>query len=206
MISCPSSLKKNKTKFSFIIVVTAILLCACATVDTRKTRTLPEPRLNVYIKPQTPYPLHEKTAKLAPIMLPDGYDDTYRRQLTELIRDVFLQHRLFKVIEITFDKVGSREEFAKKSHADGFDFIMIIRSPDFLPASGLSHGWIAMDVLIIHAPTNTTMWHIHSETILSPQMEKDYIIFTSKFKHAPTITQGFISLISAVSNYIRLNS
>jgi len=185
-----------------VLFFLVIHLTSCSAISTKKETTIQEPRLNVYIMPQQPTNLQDKKALLAPVMFPKEYDEETRKQYTYLLRDILLQSRIFTVVEAYMEKTGSEQEFAGLAHKKGFDYIIIAKCPHFISPAGLSRGWTALDLSIIQAPTDITLWHIYSETDLTPKPERDYIFFTRQYKNAPSVTQGFVSLAMAMAKYI----
>jgi hypothetical protein len=190
----------------FLLFFLIVFLTSCGAISIKKETTLQEPKLNVYIMPQQPTNLRDKKALLAPIIFPKEYDNESRKEYTLLLRDILLQNRVFMVVEAYMEQTGSEEEFVGLAHKKGFDYIIIAKCPRFIAPVGLSRGWTALDLSIIQAPTDITLWHIYSETDLTPKPEKDYIFFTRQYKNAPSVTQGFVSLAMEIAKFINLKT
>jgi hypothetical protein len=161
---------------------------------------LPDVNLQVYIQPQRPLGLGKQNTYLTPLYLPQRYDKALTVSYAGIVQDIFLQRRIFQVLEQHRDLEKAISRAALKDR--GFHYLMEISAPSFLAPAGNSRGWVALDLKLIRLADDATLWHIYGEADLIPLHRGHDILFPRDYREAPTITEGLAAIVHKMADVI----
>ena len=184
-----------------------LLLNACSPVARNSTlaeSALPQPRLVIYIAPETPVFTNTQKVLLAPLRLSLHEAEDWGLAMTKLLQDIFLQHRVFSVTERVPQSNGSEDQMLDNAANRGFDYLMVgeVRPP--VCPVGNSTGWVGLNIRIISAKNRSTIWHIYGEAYLYPEQRRHYLFYERPYRPAPSLAQGLEAVATAMANVIRL--
>jgi hypothetical protein len=196
-----------------ILALSAALLAGCGNIsgmlDGEQPPDGPDPdlplvKINIIIKPEFPYNLHEKKALFVPLQMADSREDRWETALTNIAYVTFLQERLFKVIERYHDDTVPLERIRQEASERGFDYIITGHVPNILVPSGNSAGWIGLNLKIQGTmPENSyTLWQIYGGAELKPHPTQHDVLGTSSAINAPSVTTGFFYLTREMARAI----
>jgi hypothetical protein len=192
---------------SWLMLLAATLLAsACALSPTASLSPaepcLPQPRLEVFVAPETAVATGSQKVLLAPLRLSPEQGSDLMPAMTGLMQDILLQHRLFAVLERASLQDVSDEVLLDFGAQRGFDYVMFVGVPPIVPSVGNSRGWLALDIRLVSTRNRVTIWHAYGEAYLLPEPARHSILDPVPFRPAPTVAQGFVAIVRAVADCI----
>ena len=196
---------------SSLVICLLFCLASCApprpVFNSAETTQLPEPNINIYLKPVGHLDMTTKRVLMGKMRPPSlNQADRPYLAMTRLVEDIFLQSRLFAELDIAADPNLSIERLIKLGVARRFDYIMLADSSIFYP-SGNSRGWVGLDLKLVDTSDSFVIWHIYGELDLLPQSGGESgitsIFYQRPFKKAQDPAQGLAAIARSMADLMR---
>ena len=187
------------------IICVAVIMGACA------GRTAPlhsplaqapvaSPRIEIFVSPETEAHTSTKSCLLAPVTTEPELQDIYGLPLSRLLQDAMLQMRIFRVIEKAPGRTSpAYRDLLTAARARDFQYLMLPEIPALREPVGNSPGFVSLSLKIVSVRNGATVWRIYGETELKPSAGRDFIFFTRKYRAAPSVGEGMVTLARAMA-------
>jgi len=190
-----------------LLLVSALVACAGPPRIRTAAEALPPcPRIEVYVAPAGRVEAASLKILLAPLRLAPYQEADTALAMTRLFQDILLQHRTFAVVERIPGPYASEAALAVLAADRGFDCVLFGELPAPIIPAGNSPGRVGMDVRLVTAKRQITLWHIFGEAELFPQPARHTILAPARGRPAPTLPQGFVTLARAIACTVTASS
>ncbi len=195
-------MKNNPAFIFFFIIVIGITSCAPAPMfHTHQIETWPKPVLQVYVRPDGILDFRNSSALIGRVRLFLQDKQSVSEAMARQIKDVLLQSRIFRQIEVVKEETAGKDVFATASEK-GIDYVIAVEIPHMLAPAGNTPGWLALDMKIIRTKDQVVFWSSYAEVNLEMRHGQNYIIYERPYSQAPSLSQGLDAIIREIARAI----
>lgn len=190
-----------------ILIVTLItLLVFGCSPKYNNYRVPPQISMQVFIKPLS-HQYNKLCALLLPPKLPQRdltVEETQKWQMAyaRIIQQCLLQTRAFYVVELQ-DPDTDIKKAIEEANLWHLNCVIVPTITKMLAPTDTSGGVLILKFKVISTKTQTVLWAITAQAMLSPQPYEDFIFWHQPFKPATDITQALSILTRDIAMVIK---
>ena len=188
-----------------VALLTAGLLLGCGRLPSPEHTGWPPsrqvlPRMQIFVQPARPVAAFRLRAVIMPA---ERHASTFLdgAAISRYIQSIFLQHRVFAVLE-SYPSRLTEEEALAMARSRGFDLVVLPALVDLVPGEGDSPGKVAMRFRVVRAQDPVTLWDIYGEALLNPVHDQRFLIWARDGAPPPPVMAGVTAICRAAAEIV----